>query len=213
MTEKKTIKPAPDWELIERHFRAGILTLRQIATEGGVVESAIRKRSKRDGWSRNLNAKIQHRADELVRKTLVRKIGAQANAPSEKEIVEVTAQAVATIQIVQKGSIQRGHALFTKLLDELEQTTNNKELFEQLGEMLNESSDDGRSDKLNELYRKVISLPMRVDSAKKMIEVLEKVVRLEREAFGIGAGDGKENPIDTALMQIAEMKRNGFRPA
>jgi hypothetical protein len=112
-------------------------------------------------------------------------------------------------------SIQDGIAgliLFTKLLGELEQTTDNKELFEQLGEMLNGSSDEGRLDRLNELYRRVIGLPARVDSAKKKIEVLEKVVRLEREAFGIDKQD-TDNPIDEALKQIAEMKRTGIRPA
>lgn len=59
-------KPKADWELIERHYRAGVLSLRQVANEGGVVESAIRKRAKRDGWVRNLNAKIQHRVNTKV---------------------------------------------------------------------------------------------------------------------------------------------------
>lgn len=57
MAEKKNEKPAKttaDWELIEKHYRAGIMSLREIAKEGGVTEGAIRKRAKRDGWPCNL---------------------------------------------------------------------------------------------------------------------------------------------------------------
>lgn len=209
-------KPKADWELIERYYRAGVLSLRQVANEGGVVESAIRKRAKRDGWVRNLNAKIQHRAAELVRKAAVRKQGAHQNSQSEKEIVEDNAQAVAIILIAQKGSIKRGHALFAKLLDELELTTANKALFEQLGKLLDKTSesDSGRvrQDKLNEIYSKVIALPGRVDSAKKLVEMLEKLVRMEREAFGIDKEDSTESAIDTALNTLAKMKRDGIPP-
>lgn len=62
----------PDWERIELDYRAGIKSLRQIAGEHGVSEGAIRKRAKRDDWTRDLNAKIQSKADELVRKESVR---------------------------------------------------------------------------------------------------------------------------------------------
>ena len=211
-----TAKPLTDWALIERHYRAGVLSLRQVASEGGVVESAIRKRAKRDGWVRNLNAKIQHRAAELVRKSVVRKTGAHQKSQSEKVIVEDNAQAVSIILIAQKGSIQRSHTLFAGLMSELELTTANRELFEQLGELLDNTSkdEDGkvRQDKLNEIYRKVISMPGRVDAAKKVIEMLEKIVRMEREAFGVDKQDGESNPIDVALKAMADMKRNGIQP-
>lgn len=51
----KPIKPAADWELIEKLYRAGILSLREIAKQAddAVTEGAIRKRSKRDKWVRS----------------------------------------------------------------------------------------------------------------------------------------------------------------
>ena len=55
-------KPTRDWEAIERDYRAGVLSLREIAAEHDLTEAAIRKRAKRDGWSRDLSAKIQARA-------------------------------------------------------------------------------------------------------------------------------------------------------
>jgi hypothetical protein len=44
-----------DWELIERDYRAGIKTLRQIGEERGVSHVAIVKRSKIGGWERMLH--------------------------------------------------------------------------------------------------------------------------------------------------------------
>jgi uncharacterized protein YjcR len=63
----------PDWEAIETAYRAGMMSLREIAAQHGISEGAIRKRAKRDDWSRDLAAKVKERADDLVRKAEVRK--------------------------------------------------------------------------------------------------------------------------------------------
>ncbi len=54
----------PDWEAIETAYRAGVMSLREIASQHGISEGAIRKRAKRDDWSRDLNAKIQQKAED-----------------------------------------------------------------------------------------------------------------------------------------------------
>jgi len=65
--EKGNAKPAPDWEKIEADYRAGVLSLREIADANpGVNHVAIARRAKRDGWSRDLSAKIRAKADALV---------------------------------------------------------------------------------------------------------------------------------------------------
>lgn len=45
-------RKAVDWEAVEREYRAGIRSLRDIAGEVGVSEGAIRKRAKAEGWER-----------------------------------------------------------------------------------------------------------------------------------------------------------------
>ena len=64
-------KAPPDWERIEFDYRVGLKTLRQIADENGISHGAINKRAKRDGWERDLSAKIQSKADALVSKAEV----------------------------------------------------------------------------------------------------------------------------------------------
>lgn len=65
-------KKAPDWERIEADYRAGFLSVREIAAALGVSHVAIGKRAKRDGWERDLGAKIKAKAEALVTSRTVR---------------------------------------------------------------------------------------------------------------------------------------------
>jgi predicted transcriptional regulator len=42
-----------DWTAIKGHYLAGQRSVRSIAVEFGITETAIRKRAKRDGWTRD----------------------------------------------------------------------------------------------------------------------------------------------------------------
>jgi uncharacterized protein YjcR len=64
---------SPDWEAIESAYRAGLMSLRETASQHSISEGAIRKRTKRDDWSRDLAAKVKERADDLVSKQEIRK--------------------------------------------------------------------------------------------------------------------------------------------
>jgi hypothetical protein len=177
-------KPAPDWERIEADYRAGVLSIREIASAHGITEGAIRKRAKRDEWARDLAGKVQAKAAELVRKELVRSSVRTESAYSEKEIVAINSEAVAGVQITQRKDIGRARTLAMSLLAELETETDNLALFQELGEILR-SEDDKGSDKRNDLYQKVISSAGRVDSMKKLADTLKTLIGLEREAYGL----------------------------
>jgi len=210
---KNQNKPTVDWLAIEVDFRAGIKPLRQMGIEHGISHVAISKRATKEEWFRDLKAKIKARADDQVTKASVTKLVTKKRAVTEKQVIEVNADLQCRIRMTHRQDIGRSRKLFSRLLAELELLTDNKELFAQMGAVMAMSGDDpARADKLVNLYAKVISLPGRVDAAKRLVETLEKVVRMEREAFGIDRNDGVENPIDAALKEIAERKRNGVRP-
>lgn len=188
-------KVSPDWERIERDYRAGVKTLRQIADENGVSHTAVGKKAKREGWERDLSAKIAAKAEALVSKAEVsREVSTEAKI-TEREIVESNAQAIAGAIMAHRGDIRRNRALANKLLTELESQTGEPELFERMAELM-ESPDEKGVDKLNELYRKVISLPSRIDGAKKLAETLRVTIALEREAFGMDKERQVESPLD-----------------
>lgn len=185
-----------DWEGISREYRAGIRSLRDIGNEYGVTEGAIRKRAKAEEWPRDLSEQIKAKAEDLVRKEAVRNgtIGTQ-----ERTVVATNAQMQADAILQSRKDIQRYMTLGDALITEVEAQTANPELFEQLGELL-QSPDEKGMDKLNEIYRKVISTNGRVETFKKLAETYKTLIGLKRQAFGISdnaEGDKPQDPIKT----------------
>lgn len=208
MTERKTI----DWERLEADYRAGLLSLREIASVHGITEGAIRKRAKRDDWARNLTAKVQAKADELVRRELVRTsestqtVRKEGDPYSEREIVAAGGEILAGIQISHRKDIARFRKIAIALLEELEVETENRELFDELGVLLRSENDKG-VDKLNDLYHKVISSAGRVASVKQLAETLKILIGLEREAYGLSNDTEKEKAIDNLATALEAARK------
>lgn len=61
-----------DWERIERDYRAGWLSIREIARQHGCSDTAIRKRMKKLGVTQDLSKKVSAKVgDGLVRADIV----------------------------------------------------------------------------------------------------------------------------------------------
>ena len=203
MTTNDT-KLSADWEAIETAFRLGVLSIRQIGAEHGVSDTAIRKRAKKDGWTRDLSAKVRAKADEVVRRAAVRS-EVRADAAGERELVEINAQMQANVILESRGDIRKARTLAMALFAELEAITENMDVFQQLGDLMTDpATDPGRlAEKIQENYRKAISLPSRIDSMKKLADTLKTLIGLEREAFGIDGRKGPGQTLDEFLDSLA----------
>ena len=210
-----THKPAPDWEKIEADYRAGILSLREIAeAHPGTNHVAIARKAKREGWSRDLSAKIRAKADALVTERTVTADVTAERRVSEREIIDANAQAIVSVRLAHRKDIQRSRSITMRLLEELELQSGreNAELLEQLGELMRREDDRGQ-DKLNDLYQKIISLPGRAKTMKDLGESLRVLVTLERQAFGLDDKDQKpQDSLTTLLQTIAGGNASAFRP-
>ncbi|HGK7398118.1 TPA: hypothetical protein ACJ52J_002664 [Citrobacter freundii] len=175
----------PDWEAIESAYRAGVMSLREIASQHGISEGAIRKRAKRDEWSRDLNAKVKERADDLVRKAEVRKQVRSETVLSERVLIEATAEVIATVRMEHRGDIRRAREITNALFDELGAECADVASLRKLGELMLEPDENGR-DKLNEIYHSIISMPERVKALKALSDAMKNLVGLERQAYDIG---------------------------
>lgn len=208
---------AVDWERIEAEYRAGLLSVREIAASQGITHGAINKRAKRDGWERDLKAKIKAKADALVSKRQVSKLVSTDRVATEKVIVEANAQVIADVRMSHRTDIARCRRLGSSMLDELETMTGDPALFEELGELLR-SEDKNGQDKRNDLYMKIISNAGRVDSYKKLVDTEKVLIALEREAFSIDNAAAPEAPksqsqVDSELVQLMKKAMNGNRAA
>lgn len=193
-----TEKAPVDWERIEGDYRAGVLSVREIAAANSVSHTAIQKRAKRDGWDRDLAAKIAAKAEVLVAKREVAKTVASGKAATERQIIEANAERIAQVRGEHRVDSGRIRALGLSLLAELEGQGANREELDKLGELMRAADENG-VDKLNDLYRKVISTPSRIDSAKKVAETLRHAIGMEREAYDL---DTKAPPAGAGEISI-----------
>lgn len=173
-----------DWSQVEADYRAGVKSLRQIASEHGITEGAIRKRAKKEDWARDLAAKIRAQADALVRKDAVRAKVRNETCVPEKVVVEANAEVQASVMREHRAGLTKARELVHKLLTELEQVTDSRELLNDLAEIM-AGADDGAHAKRVEAMTRVIALSGRASNVKTLVESLTKLVAVEREVFGI----------------------------
>lgn len=198
----------PDWEAIERAYRAGVLSVREIAAAHEVSHTAINKRAKREGWDRDLKAKIKAKADALVSKREVSTEVSSKQAETEREIIELNAEVIANIRMAHRGDISRSRRLTNKLLDELESLTDEqgtiKELIDQLKDGDHEDG-EAMADVLA-LAKKMSALPARTKTMKELAETLKTLVALERQAYDldIKQGGSEEDTLSKLMDELSK---------
>ncbi|MCE1053403.1 hypothetical protein [Pseudomonas alloputida] len=198
----------PDWEAIERAYRAGVLSVREIAAAHEVSHTAINKRAKREGWDRDLKAKIKAKADALVSKREVSTEVSSKQAETEREIIELNAEVIANIRMAHRGDISRSRRLTNKLLDELESLTDEqgtiKELIDQLKDGDHEDG-EAMADVLA-LAKKMSALPARTKTMKELADTLKTLVALERQAYDLDVkqGGSEEDTLSKLMDELSK---------
>ncbi len=180
-------KPTADWAVIEADYRAGIKSVRQVAREHGLSETAIRKRARGEDWTRDLSAAIQAKADDLVRRDAVRTEVRAANRIPDKVVIEANANTVYQVQINHRAGLTRLAKYRDKLLAELEAPP--------------------AVAKEGEKAPEPLSLPTRIASLKQLSEVDEKIRKGEREAYGIDKIVPDEGGIASTLTEAERASR------
>jgi len=179
MSSKKVI----DWLAVEADYRPGILSNREIAAKYGCTEGGVRRKAKKEGWIKDLAAKIESKAEDIVRREAVRIEYAEA---TEADIVNANAVNSANIQLSERKDVTKARSIAMKLLDELNDQIDTRPDLIQLGEMLRNPDKYG-NDKLNDIYFKTIEFAGSVDSTKKLSESLNTLINLERKVYKIDA--------------------------
>jgi hypothetical protein len=209
----KQAKTQVDWEAIERSFRSGLHTLREIASRHpGTNHVAIARRAKKEGWQQNLQARIQAKAEELVTRADV--TGGVTNNPvTEAQIVDAGAEKVAAVLINQRKNIARLMTIAAMQMDELEASSGVEQAacLRELGDRLRNEDDNGR-DRLNDVYHAIISLPERSKTAKQLADTLRIAIELERKAYKMDEVRTGDDPLTALIKRINSGVGSAFRP-
>jgi hypothetical protein len=174
MTERKIV----DWEAIEREYRAGQLSVREIARTSGVTETAIRKHAKADGWTRALTEKVRKAIREKLVRSDCSRSGSQS--PRDAEIIDMAAARGVEVVRQHRATLSRAHRIVADLLEELQSESDYKGEIEEA--ILVQTADDKTSGRRNAML-KAISLPTRAGTALALGQALRALVPLEGQAF------------------------------
>ena len=201
-----------DWEAVERDYRAGILSYAEMGKVHGVTKGRICIVAKKNGWTQDLSAKIKAKAEAKVNAATVNAEVNEQRLASTAETIEIGATVLARVKMSHRTDIGRSRTLAMHLLEELEQQTAQVPELAQLGELM-AAPDEKGVDKLNELYHKVISLPMRTKTMKDLGDTLKTLIALERQAFGLDdAPPAETDPLSALLGRIATGNSSAFKP-
>jgi len=177
-------KDPTDWALIEREYRAGQLSIAEIARQSGITRGAIQKRAKRDGWARDLLPAVQAKVkDKLVR-------DAAPEGALEAEAVDAAAARAVEVVRQHRGLLARLNAIARRLMTDVDLY-----LAQEIAVIPWLKRDEG-----------ITTVVLRIAQA------LGKSVPLERQAFSVGVGEDKPQGPTVALPDWRDLfERAGIR--
>lgn len=188
-----------DWDAVERDYRAGVLSNREIAAMHGCSESGVRKKAKDGLWERDLKARVVSRTE---RKTLKAEAlealsasAAAANeaAASDEEIVERAAEMRARMVLSHRRSAQKARNQVAELWGELDALT------AEASATLRVLAQDDPVKLYKLTSDRVDQLVDRSTIAQRLSNALSTLVTVERQAIGLdktarGAKDDDDAP-------------------
>jgi transposase-like protein len=190
-------KGKTDWESIEKQYRAGVLSVREIAKQHGVTDGAIRKKAKVNAWERDLSEKVAAKVrTELVRAE-VRTPNAQEVLRTEREIVDSAAATVVQVVRSHRRDIAAGRSLVSLLATQLADVAGHRDAF--IDAIEAECAEDESGERRNKLM-KALSLPTHAATIRDLSNAMKNLIGLERQAFSVG--DAPTEPADTAASSV-----------
>jgi hypothetical protein len=188
VTKKKT-----DWEAVERDYRTGKYTLRELETKHGASNSLISRKARNEEWVQDLAIVIQQATEaKLIEKLTEEQVVAQEvrkevrkgaqSAQKVRNTVDAMAVVARDVILEHRTGLKEIAAVKKMLVDQIRQAAVHIVDLEEVIEMVRRPDDNGM-DKANDALRKAMSRSALADDLKKLSDVDEKVRKGEREAF------------------------------
>ncbi|APC14566.1 hypothetical protein BLL42_02005 [Pseudomonas frederiksbergensis] len=161
----------PDWEAIERAYRAGLLSLRAIADKYDTNEGTIRSRAKKHGWLRDLTDQVRAATNGKLSRTASRTDVTQRAVREDEQIIDEASDEAASVVLAHRADLAQWRGIANKLCDAF-------------------SGMDVDKDNIGDFAR---SLNAGVDAQL-------KVIKGERQAYNLDTETGDKTVSDLAAM-------------
>lgn len=192
-----------DWNRIERLYRAGILSVLEIARECNVPEANIRYHAKKNNWKRDLTDQVRaatrtKMVENLANaramrvdpdnKDISEALVKQFTGATDEQIIEQAARTQVEVVRQHQATLGSGHSLTMRMLNELDATTSHRG---ELEDMIKSTIAPRRQGAV----MNAISLASRATVMRDLATAARLWITLERQAFNIADDrekDGKE---------------------
>lgn len=182
-----------DWELIEREYRAGQLSVRALAEKHGVSHPAISKRAKAGNWVRNATAEVRERTQAaLIAGQDLEEVtsGNRKVTTPTPDTIEVAVQTNLAVIGRHRRDIGHGHRLVGLLFSQLEEAALHREEIED--EIERECVGDETTARRTRML-KAVSLPSHAGVIRDLSTALKNLIPLERQAYNLDEVSSEES--------------------
>ncbi len=221
-----------DWDAIEREYKAGQLSIREIARQFDVDPSYLSRKAREKKWKRALAGQVRVAvAEKLVRDGVSPQsphgspqelagedkpssAPASADSRTDAEIVEAAAQRGVEVVRQHMKTLAAGNTLVAAMIEELARSTlNQDEIVEAITEETAEPAETeetkaARRDRLRRRSQmlQAISLPQRAQTMQSLSASLRNLIPLERKTFNLDEqpeGDDEQSATEKLYKQIS----------
>lgn len=191
MAKAKDTKPAKpsrrqhDWQAIERDYRTGRYTLRELERKHGAPFATIGQRAKREGWTQDLRDAVKAATSAKLIESLVTQ---ESHAATQATVATVQAAAEQNTQVIfgHRAKARVAADVTMQLLAELQATAQLAEHADKLVHILAGDEPDAIDLKAARgVVERALSLNGRASTVKQLCDALRIVVGIERTAFGL----------------------------
>ena len=195
--------PRRDWEAVERDYRTGRYTLRELDAKHGISYAEISRHAKKHNWQKDLRDVIKSATDAaLLRDTVT---DAQKNVT---ETILIAAEMNKTVILGHRQDIKATRDVTAVWLHGLSIASLLAEDQEILAQVLAGSGaepvDESRA---RAAVQKALSITSRISGVKALADAFDKLQLAERRAFGLDEKTGKDQGSGLTEMATNELQR------
>jgi hypothetical protein len=182
-----------DWEAIKREYRAGQLSISEIAAQFGCRRETISRRATKEGWTRDLAPAVRKAVASKVTR-----ITSQVTDPNvtDDEIIEKAADRGAEVITLHRQDIAALRELEAKLIAELRDNPTKLYLAQYQGQIIEKTVG--------------LTAAERAQAANNLANVQHKRIALERQAFNLNdSGFDDPDAPDSILIRVNRGEKDG----
>jgi len=175
-----------DWEVIKADYRTGRYSLQQLSDMHGPNKATISRKAEKEGWEKDLSQAVRQRTREKVSRAQLDAAAREVLDKSDEELVEEAASLNAAIVQGHRKHLERWRTLAGKYAELLETQLDRGALVVQL--------------KNGDVAEVGLPLDYVGKSMAAGTQALDRVVKLERQAYGMDEEQSDEGMTFEELM-------------